>query len=105
MAMCRFNDHDGVIHHQSGGQRDAEQRERIDGEAEDLDEGKGADQRYRNGDGGNDGGAPIEQEQEDDPDDDKDGLDQGHQHFADRIADHRGGVEGNGVFQPRRKAL
>ena len=80
-------------------------RERVDGEAEDLDEREGADQRNRNGDGGNDGGAPVEQEQEDDDDDDDDGFAQRDQDFADGVADHGGGVEGDGVFKPGREAL
>ena len=105
VALHVLDDHDGVVDHQAGGQRDAEEGERVDGEAEELDEGEGADERDRNGDGGNDGGAPVEQEEEDDGDDDDDGLAEGDQHFADRVADDGGGVEGDGVFQARRKAL
>ena len=90
-----FDDDDGVVDHQAGGQRDAEEGERIDGEAEDLDERKGADQRDRDGDGGDDGGAPVLQEQEDDDDDDDDGFAQRADDFADGIADDRGGVEGD----------
>ena len=100
-----FDDHDGIVDHQAGGQRDAEQRKRVDGEAEDLDERERADERNRDRDGGDDGGAPIEQEQEDDHDDDGDGLGQRDQHFADGVADHGRGVEGDGVFQARREAL
>ena len=77
MALHVFDDDDGVVDDQAGGERDAEERQRVDGEAEDLDEGKGADERDRDGDGGNDGGAPVLQEEEDDDDDDDD-------RFADR---------------------
>ena len=38
MPLHVFDDHDGVIDHEAGGQRNAEQGERVDGEAEDLDE-------------------------------------------------------------------
>ena len=68
------------------------------------DEGEGADERNRNGDGGNDGGAPVEQEEKDDSDDDDDGLGQRDQHFADRVADGGGGVEGDGVLKARRES-
>ncbi len=62
VALHVFDDHDGVVDHEPGGQRDAEERERVDGEPEDLDEGKRSYQRYRDGDRGNDGGAPVKQE-------------------------------------------
>ncbi len=105
VSLHVFDDHDGVVNYQSCGQRDAEKGERVDGEAEDLDEGKCADQRNRNSDGGNDGGAPVQQEQEDDHDDDGDGFGQGHEHFADGVADHGCGIESDGVFEAGGKAL
>ena len=74
MALHIFDHDDGVIDHQAGGQRDAEQGQRIDGEAENLDERKGADQRNRDGDRRDDGRAPVEQEEEDNDDDDDDRL-------------------------------
>ena len=80
-------------------------RQRIDGEAEDLDEGKGADQRDRNGDGRNDRGAPVQQEQEDYDDDDQNGFFQRGHHFADRVADHGRRIEGDDVLDSRRKGL
>jgi hypothetical protein len=40
MALHVLDDDDGVVDDQAGGQRDAEERERVDGEAEDLDEAK-----------------------------------------------------------------
>ena len=105
VALHVLDDNDGVVDDQTGGQRDAEHRERVDGESEDLDEGKGADQRDGNGDGGNDGGAPVEQEEEDDDDDDNDRFAQRADDFADRVADDGGGVEGDDVFEARRKRL
>ena len=105
VALDVLDDHDGVVHHQAGGQRNAEESERIDGKAKNFDESEGSDQRNRNGDGGDDGGAPIQQKEEDDADDDHDGHGQRNQHFANRVADHGGRVEGDGVFQSRRKFL
>ena len=105
VALHILDDHNRVVDHQARGQRDAEERERIDGEIEDPDKRKGADERNRNGDGGNDGGAPIEQEQKDDRDDDNDGCGQRDEHFANRFAHSRRGVEGDCVFKAGRKAL
>src|ERR1035437_831063 len=73
VALHVFDDHDGVVDDQPRSQRDAKERQRVDGEAEELDEGKGSDQRNWNGDGGDDGGAPVKQEEEDDGNDDEDG--------------------------------
>ena len=103
VALDVFDHDDGVVDDEAGGQRDAEQRERIDGEAEDADEGEGPDQRNRNGDGGDEGGAPVLQEEEDDQDDDDDGFDEGLDDFADGCADDGGGVEGDGVFHAGRE--
>ena len=105
VALHVLDDHDGVVDHQSGGQRDAEQGERVDGEAEELDESEGANERDRYGDRGDDGGSPIQQEQENDGNDDQDRHAQGPQHFADGVADHRGRIEGDGVLQARRKVF
>ena len=57
-----------------GGQSDAEERERIDREIEDLDKGESADQRDRNRDRRNNSGAPIQQEHENHEDNDDDGF-------------------------------
>ena len=59
VALDVFDHHDGVIHHQSGGQRDAEQRQRIDRKPQQLDEGESSDQRNRNGHRGNNRAAPV----------------------------------------------
>ena len=59
VAFNVFDHHDGVIHHQSGGQRDTEKSERVDGKSQQLDESKSSDQRNRNGHRGNDGAAPV----------------------------------------------
>ena len=89
----------------AGGQRDAEQRERVDGEVEDTDEREGADQRDGDGDGGNDGGSPIEQEQEDNSNDDDNRDAKRIEHFADRVARPQCGVERNSVLKAGREVL
>jgi hypothetical protein len=84
-----LDDYDGVVNHQAGGKGDAEERERVDGEAEYLDEREGADERDWDGDRGNDGCAPVEQEEEDHHDDDHDGFAEGDQNLMNRVADDR----------------
>src|SRR5258708_39758070 len=63
MALHVLDDDDGVVDDQSGGEGDAEEGERVDGKAEDLDEGEGADERHGNGHGGGGRGAPVPQEE------------------------------------------
>ena len=75
VALDVLDDDDGVVDHQAGGQRDAEQGQRVDREAEQLDEGEGADQRHRDGDRRDERAAPVLQEEEDDQDDQDDRLD------------------------------
>ena len=105
VSLHVFDDHDGVIDHESRGQRDAEQRQRVDGETEDLDEGERTDQRNRDGDRRNDGGAPVQQEEEDHDDDDEDRFFQGGDHFSHRVANHGRGVEGDDVLDAGRERL
>ena len=54
VALDVLDDHDGVVDDEAGGQREAEQGERVDREAEELDEDEGADQRHRDGHGRDD---------------------------------------------------
>src|ERR1039458_3462159 len=105
MALDVFNDDDGVVDDQTGGQRDAEQGQRVDGKTKQLDEGERADERNRNGDGGDDGGAPVFKEDEDNENHENDGFAQGGNDVADRFADGVGGVERQLVLHARRKAL
>ena len=103
MSLHVFNDDNGVVDHQASGQGNAKERKRIDGEAEQLDKCKGADERDRDGDRRNDGGTPIEQEQENDRDDDDNGLAQRDHDFLNGVVHGRGGIEGDLIFEPRRE--
>ena len=73
MAFDVFNDHNGIVYHESGRQRDSEQRQGVDGESQQLDESKSADQRNRDGHRGDDGTAPFAQKNKDDKNDENDG--------------------------------
>src|SRR5262249_60777855 len=59
MPSWSFNDHDGIIHHQTCGQGNAEQRQRVDGEPEQLGENESPDQRDGNGNGGEESAPPA----------------------------------------------
>jgi hypothetical protein len=69
VALDVFNHDNHVVDDQPGRQRDAEKRERVDGEAEQLDESERADERNWSGDEVNDRGSPVAEENEDHQDD------------------------------------
>src|SRR5271155_1467162 len=105
MSFDVFDDDDRVVDHQAGGERDTEQRQRIDGEAEQLDERKRPDQRDRNGDCRDDGRAPVFEKDEDDKNDEHNGGAQGRDYVADGFADRVSGIEGDLILHAGRKAL
>ena len=69
MMFDGLDDNDGVIDDQPDGENQAEQRQRVDGEAERRKDDEGSDQRDRNGQQRNQGGAPSLKKDEDDEDD------------------------------------
>src|SRR5258708_33120197 len=105
MALDVFDNYDGVVDYQAGGERNAEQRQRIDGEAEQLDEREGADERDRNRDRGDDGGTPVFEENEDYQNDKEDGRAERRDYVADGFTDRVGDIEGNLILHAGRKAL
>ncbi len=105
VALDVFDDHDGVIDDQAGGEGDAEQSQSVDGEAKELDENKCAHKGDRNGDRGNERTAPILKKNVYDEDNQQDGLEEGDQHVSDGFANYRGGVERDRVFEARRKSF
>jgi hypothetical protein len=64
VALHVLHHHDGVVHHDADGQHQAEQAQRIDGKAQQVQHGEGAHHRHRHGQQRNDGGAPGLQEQD-----------------------------------------
>src|SRR5882724_11868807 len=65
IALDVLHHHDGVVHHDADRKDQAEQRQIVEREAERRHDEEGADQRYRDGNDRNDGGAPGLQEQDD----------------------------------------
>ena len=47
VVLHRLHHHDGVVHHEADGEHEAEERQRVDGEAEEREEHEGADQGDR----------------------------------------------------------
>ena len=69
VALDVLDHDDGVVDHDADGQHQAEQRQGVEREAERRHDGEGADQRHRDRDQRDDGGAPVLQEDEHDDDD------------------------------------
>ena len=77
VALDAFDDDNGIVHHQTDGQHQPEHRKRIDGEAEDGEEYKGAHQRDGHGKHRDQRSAPVLQEEVDHKDHQHDGDQQG----------------------------
>ena len=57
-----FHHHDGIVHHEAGRDGQRHQREVVEAVAEQIHHRASADQRDRHGDGGNERGAAVAQE-------------------------------------------
>ena len=75
--------HDGVIHHEANRERQRHQREIVHAVAQQIHDGKGADNRHRQRQAGNDGGREIAQEQKDDQHHQADGEQECELHVVD----------------------
>ena len=73
VVLDRLHDDDRVVHHEADRQHQAEQRQRVDGKAEQREEDERPDERDRHGQQRNQRRAPALQEDEDDDDDQHDG--------------------------------
>ena len=86
---------DGIVDHQAYRQGQAEQRDIVDAEIEQIHRPERGDQRDRNRKSWNDGGGDPPQEQEDHHDDERDRQQQGELHIVDGIANGDGAVVEN----------
>ena len=93
IAIDIFQHHDGVIDHQANGQHHRQQCQRVDAEIEHVHQRAGTDQRYRNGDQRNDGGAQIPQEQENHQRNQQDRIPDSAKHGFDGLFDKQGRIE------------
>src|SRR5262249_14894899 len=97
--------HDRVVDDDAYRQYQTKQRQVVDGDAEQGEDCEGADQRYRNGDHGDDRRPPALQEQVDDADHQEDRDGDRDQHLVDGRAHERGRVIDVDVIDTRREAL
>ncbi len=95
MPLDVLHHDDGVIHHQPDGKDDGQQGQQVDGEAEDLHQKDGADQRHGNGHHRDEHRAEGAEKEKDDDHDDEQGVAQGLEHLVDGILDIIGGVVGD----------
>ena len=99
-------DHDdGVVDDDADGQHQAEQREVVQAEARRRHHREGADDGHGHGHQGDDGRAPILQEQQHDEGHQQHGVAQRLEDLADRFVDERRGVVDDGVVQSLGKAF
>src|SRR6185437_2974673 len=99
MSLYVLNDHDSVVNHDSDGQHQTEQRQRIDREAEAEQYREGAYDRYGHRDQRNDGGTPGLQEEDDDQHDERDRLQQGMNYGLNGLPHEDGRVVDDLVFE------
>ncbi|MCY1400589.1 hypothetical protein D9M71_156830 [compost metagenome] len=95
--------HDGVVHHDADGQHQAEQAQGIDGKAEQVQAGHGADDGHRHRQQRDDRGPPGLQEEEHHDHHQGDGLEQRLHHGVDARLHGAGGVVDDTVIQPGRE--
>ena len=105
VVLHDLDDHDGVVHHQADGQHQAEERQRVDGEAEQREQRERADQRHRHRQQRDERRAPALQEDEHHDDDEHDGLDQSVLDFLHALGHRQRRVERDHVIHVRREAL
>ena len=84
-ALNVFQHHNRVIHHDTNRQHHAEQRQRVNAVAQQMQAGHGANQGHRNRQGWNDGGAPALQKQIHHDENQHHGLQQRLHHFVNRL--------------------
>ena len=104
VALDVFNHDDGVVHHDADGEHETEQRQIVQRKAEHRHEEERTDERYRNGDEGNDRSPPRLQEYDHDQHDQQHRLKNGADNGIHRLLDELRRVVDDVVFYARRKA-
>ena len=93
MAGDVFDDDDGVVDDEAGGDGEGHEAEVVERVAEHVHDAEGAEEGERDGDRGDEGGAGFAEEDEDYKDDEEGGEDEGSGDVADGGADGGGAVE------------
>src|SRR5207249_6701334 len=87
-----FEHHDGVVHDEADAEGEGHEGKVIQAVAEEIHDGKGADDRKRQSQAGNDGGGKVAEEKENHHDHQTDGQEQGALDVADGFADGLGAI-------------
>ncbi len=93
--MAVLEHHDRVVDHQADREHEAEQRQHVDREAQEIQEEHRADQRHRDRDERDQRGAERAQEDEDDEHHQRHRLEHGAVDRVDRFLDEDGGIKGD----------
>ena len=99
VALDVFDNDDGVVHHETDGEHDGQQRQQVDGEPENLHQEHRADERHGDRDHGHQYGTEGAKEEKDHDDDDQERLQQGADDFVDGVVDVLGGVVGHAAVE------
>ena len=94
-----FKHNDGVVHHDTDGKHQSEQRKRVDGVAKGVQARERADNGHRHGNAGNERGAPVLQKDVNNDEHQDHGFDQGTHHFLDGFDNEVVVVHQQGVSQ------
>ena len=105
VALDVFDDDDGVVDDDTDREHEAEQRQRVERDADQAHDEERADQRHGDGQDRDDRGAPRLQEQDDDEDDEHERFDQRVDHGVDRELDELGRIVDDRVADTRREVL
>ena len=100
-----LDDHDGVVHDQSDGQHEPQQRDDVDRESEQGKQREGADERHGYRHQRNHGRPPVLQEEIDDEDDEQEGDDERAEDVPHAGVDARRGIDDRGGFDAVGKTL
>ena len=105
MTLDSLDHDDGVIHDQTDGQDQAEERKRVERKTEHGEEYKGADEGNRNGQKRNQGSSPTLQENVDHEDYKNERDDKGFDNFLDAFGHRAGLVQSDAVVHVLRETL
>ena len=99
----RFDHDDGIVHHQPDGEHQAKERQRVDGKAQQRENGERANQRHRNRQQRDQRRPPALQEDEDHQHHQRQRFPERLADLTDSLGDRLGGVDGDLVIQVRRE--
>ena len=103
VALDVLHHDDRIVHHDADGEHQAEQGKVVERETEQRHEEEGADERYRDGDDRDDGGAPGLQEQDHHQNDQDDRFDDGLDDGVHGLLNELGRIVDDRVLEPLRE--